>query len=282
MTSRLPVSGTNFELAGIREMDLRSLSATDIEALVDAQVEPYLAGPRLRRVVTTRSEGNPFYVEELVRAFQEQGQLALDHGAYELAGDAEPLVPPTISALIAARVDRLPAPARELLADAATLGMRFPLAHLRAMTGSERFDEDLAVVERRGLLDRQSEGVVATLAIRHVLTHEVIHGGLLQSDRQARHRRAAEMLERLYGGRTEEVCDLLGHHWGHSDLRARAHPYLLTAADGAMAVGANREAIGHLETVLDMVTGRVAQASDAEIAGLRLKLAGLHFIVGER
>ena len=49
-----------------------------------------------------------------------------------------------------------------------------------------------------------------------------------------------------------------------------------------MAVGANREAIGHLETVLSMVTGRVAQTSDDEIAGLRLKLAGLHFVVGER
>lgn len=108
-----------------------------------------------------------------------------------------------------------------------------------------------------------------------MLTHEVVHGGLLQSDRQARHRRTAEMLERLYRGRTEEVCDLLAHRWAQSDLRARAH-------DGAMTVGANREAIGHLEAALEMVIGRVVPASDAEIAGLRLKLAGLHFIVGER
>ena len=132
------------------------------------------------------------------------------------------------------------------------------------------------------LLDRQSEGAVVTCAFRHVLTHEVVHGGLLQGDRQARHRRAAEILERLYRGRTGEVCDLLGNHWIHSDLRARAFPYLLAAADSAVAVEASREAIGHLETALELATGPVVPASEAEIPGLRLKLAGSHFINGER
>ena len=93
-------------------------------------------------------------------------------------------MPPTIAALISGRVDRLPNSARELLADAATLGLRFPLVHLRTMAGAGRFEEDLALVERLGLLDRQSEGTVATGAFRHVLTHEVVHGGLPLSARR--------------------------------------------------------------------------------------------------
>jgi hypothetical protein len=163
-----------------------------------------------------------------------------------------------------------------------TLGMRFPLAHLRGLTSAERVEEDLTLLERRGLLDRPHEGPAATGAFRHVLTHEVVLGSMLRSDRQARHRRAAEMLERLYRGRTQEVADLLGHHWVSSDARPRAFPYLLAAADGAVAVGANREAIGHLETALGLATQRVAQVPDTTLAGLKLKLAGLHFIVGER
>jgi predicted ATPase len=281
MTSRLPAAGTSLELAGIHQIALGALSPTDVEALVDAQVDPYPAGPRLRRVVEARAEGNPFYVEELVRAFREQGQVALQDGRYEVSAEAEAMVPPTIAALIAARVDRLPPSARELLADAATLGLRFPLAHLRAMAGAERFEEDLGLVERRGLLDRQSEGTVATSAFRHVLTHEVVQGSLLQGDRQARHRRAAEMLERVHRGRTDEVSHLLGHHWLSSDRRAQAYPYLLAAADSAVAVAASREAIGHLEAALMLATGQVVPASEAEIARLRFKLAGLHFIIGE-
>ena len=282
MTSRFPVTGSNLELGRVREIGLKPLGPEDIHALVDAQVEPYPAGPRLRHVAADRCEGNPFFVEELVREFRERGDLYLEHGAYELREDTGRFVPPTISALIASRADRLPASAHELLADAATLGKQFPLAHLRALVPPERFEDDLALVERRGFLDRHSEGPVATLAFRHVLTQEVVFGALLQPDRQARHRHAAEMLERLYQGRTEEVCDQLAHHWMQSDRRAQALPYLITAADGAVAVGANQEAIGHLQAALDLIAEHPDAVPKAQLDTMRLQLAGLHFITGER
>jgi predicted ATPase len=178
-------------------------------------------------------------------------------------------------------VDRLPASAHELLADAAALGKEFPLARLRALVPPERFEDDLALVERRGFLDRSRGGSIATLAFRHVLTQEVVYGALLQPDRQARHRHAAEMLERLYQGRTEEVCDELAHHWTQSDRRARALPYLMTAADGAVAVGANQEAINHLQSALDLITEHPDAVPKARQDTIRLTLAGLHFITGE-
>ncbi len=282
MTSRLPLAGTNLELGRVREVSLKALSPEDIHALVDAQVDPYPASDRLRRTVAARSEGNPFFVEELVRAFREQGDLILDRGAYDLREGAEGVIPSTINALLPSRIDRLPASARELLADAAVLGKHFPLAYLRALASGDRFEEDLALVERRGFLDRQAGGPVATLAFRHILIQEVAYGALLQSDRQTRHRRVAEMLERLYHGRTEEVCDQLGHQWAQSDQRVRALPYLLMAADGAVAMGANKEAIGHLQTALDLATEHPTAVQKSHPDAIRLKLAGLHFIVGER
>ena len=282
MTSRFPVTGSNLELGRIREITLKALGPEDIHALVDAQVEPYPATPRLRRVAAERCEGNPFFVEELVRAFRERGDLVLEDGAYDLREETEQVVPATISALIASRVDRLPASARELLADAAALGKEFPFAHLRALVPPERVEDDLALVERRGFLDRTSDRPIATLAFRHVLTQEVVYGTLLQPDRQTRHRRAAEMLEQLYRGRTEEVCDQLAHHWSQSDRRPQALPYLMTAADGAVTVGANQEAIGHLQSALALIAEHPHAAPNAQLDIIRLKLAGLHFITGER
>lgn len=217
MTSRLPVAGGNLEQSPIREIPLCPLSGEDVRAVIDAQVDPYPTGTRLQRAVAVRSEGNPFYVEELVRAFRERDCLVLDHESYELREGAESLVPATISALIASRIDRLPPSARELLADAAVLGVHFRAAHLRTMVGGERFEDDLIVAERRGLLSRRVEAGIAELAFRHVLTQEVVYEGLHQSDRQVRHRRAAETLERLYGGRREEVADQLAHQWVRSD-----------------------------------------------------------------
>ncbi len=280
-TSRFPISGSNLELGRIREIFLKPLPPEDIHALVDTQVEPYPASDRLRQVVAARAEGNPFFVEELVRAFREAGDLILEHGVHDLREGADRVIPVTVSALIASRIDRLPASARELLADAAALGREFPLAHLRAMAASDSFDGDLALIERRGFVDRHAHALIGALAFRHVLTQEVAYGSFLQPERQARHRRAAEVLEHLYRGRTEEICDQLAHHWERSDDRARALPYLLATADGAVAVGANREAIGHLHLALSLASEHAA-ADRSQLDAIRLKLAGLHFIVGER
>ena len=228
----------------------------------------------LRMLVADDSAVNRMIIDALLRA---EG-----HEVLQARDGVEAVVPSTINALISSRMDRLPVSARELLADAAVLGKGFSLAHLRALTGGDRFEEDLALVERRGFLDRQAEGTVASLAFRHVLTQEVAYGALLQSERQTRHRGAAEMLERLYRGRTEEVCDQLAYHWAQSDRRVQALPYLLTAADGAVAVGANQEAIGHLQAALDLATEHPAAAGKEQLNAIRLKLAGLHFVVGER
>jgi class 3 adenylate cyclase len=282
MTSRLPLAGSKLEVAGVREIRLRSLGPEDIHALVDAQLDPYPARENLRRAVAERAQGNPFYVEELVRAFRERGDLVLAGGAYDLSEAAAAVVPPGLHALIAARIDRLPPSARELIADASVLGKRFLLAHLRALVPDERFEEDLAQLERRDLLDREAGGAIVLLGFHHVLTQEVVYGALLQADRKARHRRAAETIESLYRGRTEEVCDQLAHHWARSDRPVAALPYLVTAADGAVAMGANQEAISHLQGALELTTAHPDAIGAQQPDALRLKLAGLHFVVGER
>jgi predicted ATPase len=282
MTSRLPLAGTRLEVGGVREIRLRSLASEDIHALVEAQLDPYPARESLRRAVAERAQGNPFYVEELVRSFRERGDLVLADGAYDLREGAAAVVPPSLHALIAARIDRLPPSARELVADAAVLGKRFLLAHLRALTPSERFDEDTAQLERRGLLDQEAGGGIAMLSFHHILTQEVAYGALLQADRKARHRRAAEMIESLYRGRTEEVCDQLAHHWARSDQPVTAMPHLMTAAEGAVAIGANQEAIRHLQDALELTNAHPDAVSPRQRDAIRLKLAGLHFVVGER
>lgn len=282
LTSRLPLRGTQLELSGVREILLGALQPDDVHALVDAQVDPYPARERLRQIVVERTQGNPFYVEELVRVFRERGDLVLDSGAYDLRESAETVIPPSLHALIAARIDRLPASAREVIADAAILGRRFPLAHLRALTVGERFEEDLAQIERRGLIDREVGGPVSMLNFRHVLTQEVTYSALLQADRQTRHRRVAECIEALYRGRTEEVCDQLAHHWARSDRGAAALPYLQAAADGAVLMGATQEAIGYLQSALELAGAHVEAVSPQQRDSIRLKLAGLHFVIGER
>jgi hypothetical protein len=92
----------------------------------------------------------------------------------------------------------------------------------------------------------------------------------------------ADVLEALYRGRREEVCEALAYHWLRSDRRVAALPNLLTAADGAVAIGANREAVGHLQAALNLATEYPEAIGAAERDAVRLKLAGLYFVVEER
>jgi hypothetical protein len=83
-------------------------------------------------------------------------------------------------------------------------------------------------------------------------------------------------------GGTQEVCDQLAHHWARSDRAIAALPYLLAAAEGAVTVGPNPEAITHLQGALDLATAHSGAVSQPQRDMIRLKLAGLHFVVGER
>jgi len=78
------------------------------------------------------------------------------------------------------------------------------------------------------------------------------------------------------------VCDQLAYHWARSDQRSAALPYLVVAADGAVAVGAIREAIGHLEIAPELATEHPDVISRQKRDAIRLKLAGLLFVAGER
>lgn len=282
MTSRRVLAETQLERHHVQVISLLALSTEDIRALVDAQVDPYPASERLRHLVASHAEGNPFFVEELVRALREMDNLELNQGTYDLREAVEGVVPATINALIASRIDRLPVSARTLITYAAVLGSKFPLTHLRALVADDQIEDDLALLERRGFLDRRFDGPLSNLAFRHLLTQEIAYSAMLQPDRQSRHHQAADMFERLYHGRTETVCEQLARHWGRSDQPTRALPYLLTAADGAVAMGAHREAIGHLQAALDLVTSHPDIASTEQSTAIRLKLAGLYFMVGER
>src|SRR5262249_7152102 len=125
-------------------------------------------------------------------------------------------------------------------------------------------------------------GTFAQLSFHHIITQEVAYGSLLQVDRKTRHRRAAEVIESLYRGRTDEVCDQLADHWLQSDQPIAALPYLVTAADSAVAIGASREAIAHLQHALELTASQAETVSVQQREAIRFKLAGLLFVVGER
>ncbi len=214
---------------------------------LDAGLVP-LAG-----LLIERTEGNPFFLEESVRRLAESQVLVGEPGAYRLA---KPLgtvqVPATVQAVLAARIDRLPADDKQLLEAASVIGKDVPLPLLEVIT--ELPEAEL----RAGLMHLQAAEFLYETSLfpeveytfKHALTHEVAYGSLLQEQRRALHARIVEAMEALYPERLAEAAERLGHHAFHGEVWDKALAYLRQAGEKAAARSANREAVGYFEQAL--------------------------------
>src|SRR5262249_25226736 len=169
----------------------------------------------LTRLLVERTEGNPFFLEESVRTLVETRGLVGRHGAYRPAPDLHALqVPPTVGAVLTARIDRLPAQPRQLLPAAAAAAQDVPRALLQAIAGVPD------AVLQRALVDLQAAGFIhetrlvpdAEYTFEHALTHEVAYAALGPEHRRALHARMVEALEHLGADRLTEQVERLAHH----------------------------------------------------------------------
>ena len=166
--------------------------------------------------VRAQAGGNPFYIEEIVRSLVESGTLVGKRGAYRLAGPIDALaLPPSVQALVAARIDRLAEPEKELLQTAAVIGKEFAESVLRAATRlSEReLAERLGRLTDADFVYEQSAYPERVLAFCHPVTQEVAYGAQLSERRTAVHSAVAAALSGLYRDAPDEHAALVAHHW---------------------------------------------------------------------
>jgi predicted ATPase/class 3 adenylate cyclase len=213
-----------------RQLRIDSLGSESAEALLAPLVGDDPALVPLRRLLIERTEGNPLFLEESVRALVETQVLMGERGAYRLAKkDLVAIqVPATVQAILAARIDRLPPEDKRLLQVASVIGKDLPWRLLRETC--ELSEDDL----RRALARLQAAEFVYEAKLfpdleytfKHALTHEVAYGSVLLERRRTIHAGILEAIERLYEGRLAEHVDRLAHHAFRGEVWDKAMHYL--------------------------------------------------------
>jgi tetratricopeptide (TPR) repeat protein len=237
-----------------RQLRIDPLPPESADELLDALLGPAATLGPLKRLLVERTEANPLFLEESVRALVETGALAGERSAYRLTRPVEQLtIPATVQAILAARIDRLRPETKRLLQAAAVIGKDVPMPLLLAIA-------DLPEPEVRAELTRlqTAEFLYETrifpdleYTFKHALTHEVTYQGLLRDQQRALHARIVEAIERLSTERLAEQAERLAHHALRGERWEQAVGYLRQAGLRAMARGAHREAIAHLEQALE-------------------------------
>ena len=221
--------------------------------------------------VAQRTTGNPFFVQELLRAVRDGGALESADGRLTIRrGWDERQLPPTIEGVLAARIDLLPREAATLLQTASVVGRRMRVQLLQAVAGSADLAPLLEELLRAGFLDREIEDGEELVLFHHALVQDAAYSRLLRRHQRDVHLRVAQEAERLYGS-GDHAIDLLARHL-YLGGDAKAGDYLRRAGERATRLYANAEAILHFARALELVP------DDVE---LRLQVADLHELVGD-
>src|SRR5207249_4345441 len=160
-------------------------------------------------------EGNPRYAEEYVRMLQDRGFLVRDARGWRREGQGELPLPETVKGMIAARLDALALPEKELIQNAAVIGKVFWPGGLAAL-GAPALEEVLHGLERKEFVRRERRSAVAgeaQYAFLHALVRDVAYSQIPRSERADKHSGAAAWIESLSADRSEDRAEMLAHHY---------------------------------------------------------------------
>ena len=248
----------------LTELTLAPLPSDESARLVENLLELADLPPGIRARILDQSEGNPFFVEEIIRTLIEQGALRRDGERWTAAGDMSgPAMPATLRGLIAARIDRLPAPAKATLQRASVIGRFVGYPALRALhAGESELDRSLAHLLRAELLREWAHAPERQYIFKHALTQEAAYASILHEQRRTLHREAATFLERETTAAPDRA-PLLAHHWLRAEDWEKALTYSVEAATRAQALFARPEAIAHYWQALALLDRLVPTAERA-------------------
>jgi tetratricopeptide (TPR) repeat protein len=255
-------------------LELQPLKRGDIEALVGALAHDRLTA-EMQRTIVQRAEGNPLFAEELVRMLTERPEASRAPGS-------PIMVPDSVQAVLAARIDRLPQEQRRVLQAASVIGRTFWPSAIAQLAGlvPDAVARALDGLESRDFVVERPQSTIAAereYAFRQILTRDVAYGMLPRSQRQRAHGEAAGWLESRLGDRAEEVVQILAEHFRMAGDDPQAAVYLRRAANRARRLYANADAIRLFEQALESAK---KAGVDSEIPHLYLERGEVHQLLG--
>ncbi len=262
--------------SGFHSIELAPLQVDQTEMLLGNLLGVMDLPKSVKNLIVEKAEGNPFFVEEIIRSLIETKQIFRENSHWRAASEETQItLPNTLRGVLSARIDRLPESPRHVLQNAAVIGRLFDLRILKRLTGlNGRLDAQIQDLKEASLIEAMSE----EYAFRHVLIQEAAYELILLKVRAALHRKIGETLEELHADRIEEFAPLLAYHfYGAGDERSLKFDVI--AGEKAARLYANAEAAVHFRRALEVAKRTNADLS--QIAHLYTQLGSVLELSGK-
>jgi predicted ATPase/class 3 adenylate cyclase len=244
-------------LAHFSELQLATLAPEDIEELAHSKIKQLYGGQTvvssdLIAQLAARTEGNPFYIEELLNYLHDQ-----DINPQQPQALRQVDLPASLHSLILSRIDRLSEDQRTLVKVASVIGRLFQAAMLWGVSNlfgaQEQLRRELAALSEQELTVEDTPEPELAYLFKHIITQEVAYESLPYAIRTSLHEQIGQYIERTFPDATGRYVDLLAFHYDRSRNEGKRHEYLLKAGDAARAGYANAAAVDYYRRLLPLL-----------------------------
>ena len=204
--------------------------------------------------IVKRADGNPFFIEEVVRSFIDEGAVVAKDGSFEVTEKINSIViPNTISDVLMARIDQLEEQTRNLLKVASVIGRNFFYRILvEAAKSIEDIDSRLSYLKEIQLIRERMRIKELEYLFKHALAQEATYEAILPQKRKNLHLTVADSIEKVFKERLHEFYGMLAFHHGKAETVDKAEEYLISAGDEALSVSASNEALYYYQEALKL------------------------------
>jgi class 3 adenylate cyclase/tetratricopeptide (TPR) repeat protein len=237
------------------QMRLDPLGPDNAAELLSAMLGDDPAIDSLKTAIIERTQGNPFFMEEMVQVLFDRGVLVRD-GVVSLAQPLTSIeIPSTVKGILAARIDKLAPADKDLLQSLAVIGKEFSMGLVRRVVGKpdDALAPMLANLQASEFIYEQPAFPENEYTFKHALTQEVAYDSVLMQRRRIIHERTATALEEMFAATLDDHLAELAHHYSRSANAAKAIEYLRRAAEQAGARSAYNDAIGYAREALRLI-----------------------------
>ena len=241
-----------------QSISLAPLHEEQTEALLTNLLGVSSLPKNVRDMIVARADGNPFFIEELIRSLIETNQIVRENSHWRAVNeDAKVSLPNTLRGVLGARIDRLPDLTKHVLQNAAVIGRSFDLQILKRLTSlNGGFEPQIRYLQEASFVESFREEYM----FRHVLIQEAAYDSILLRKRVELHKRIGETFEELHRDRLEEFAPLLAYHF-YNAQDERSLKYDLIAGEKAARLYANAEAATHFARALEIARRNNRDAS---------------------
>jgi hypothetical protein len=214
--------------------------------------------------IVERASGNPFFIEEVVRSFIDEGAVVTKEGIFEVTEKIDTMViPHTINDVLIARIDRLEEKTRNLVKVASVIGRSFFYRILTEVAKTiEDIDSRLSYLKEIQLIRERRRMEEIEYLFKHALAQEAAYDSILLQKRKELHLKVADSIEKVFRERLYEFYGILSYHYSNGENLDKAEVYMLKAGEEALKSSASNEALHYYQRALELYIKKYEDAVD--------------------